>query len=83
MATRIWNQNPGAVGLLLRLLKLFLRKPEVGGEAVVDLLERPPQERVSGRYFRVRTESAPLEQARDRELAAALWEQSVAWTGLA
>ena len=67
LATRIWNQNPGAVGLLLRLLKLFLRKPEVGGEAVVDLLERPPQERVSGRYFRVRTESAPLEQARDRE----------------
>ena len=30
-----------------------------------------------------RTESAPIEQARDRELAAALWEQSAAWTGLA
>lgn len=83
LATRIWNQNPGAVGLLLGLVKLFLRKPQVGGEVVVGLVERPPQDRVSGRYFRVRTESAPMEQARDRELAAALWEQSAAWTGLA
>ena len=83
LATRIWNQNSGAVGLLLGVLKLFLRKPEVGGQAVLRLVERPTQERVSGRYFRVREESAPAEQARDRELAAALWEQSAAWTGLA
>ena len=83
LATRIWNQNSGAFGMLLGLVKLFLRKPIVGGEAVLCLVERPPRDRVSGRYFRVRTESAPIEQARDRELAAALWEQSAAWTGLA
>ena len=83
LATRIWNQNSGPFGLLLRLVKLFLRKPQVGGEAVLGLVERAPRDRVSGRYFRVRTESAPTEQARDGELAAALWEQSAAWTGLA
>ena len=82
LATRIWNQNAGAMGLLLRILKLFLRKPEVGGEAVLSLVQRPPEERTSGRYFRVRRESAPAEQGHDRELAAALWEQSAAWTGL-
>ena len=83
LATRIWNQDSGAVGRLLRMLKLFMRKPEVGGEAVARLVERPAPERVSGRYFRVRRESAPAEQARDGGLAEALWEQSAAWTGLA
>ena len=48
LATRIWNQNAGAMGLLLRILKLFLRKPEVGGEAVLSLVRRPPEERTIG-----------------------------------
>ena len=83
LATRIWNQNTGAFGLLLGLVKLFLRKPEVGGEAVLSLVQRPPAERISGRYFRVRGESTPAAQGTDRELAAALWEQTAAWTGIA
>ena len=82
LATRIWNQNSGAVGLLLRILKLFLRKPEVGGEAVLSLVQRAPEERTSGHYFRVRGESTPSEQGRDRELAGELWEQTAAWTGI-
>ena len=82
LATRIWNQNGGALGLLLRTLKVFLRKPEVGGKVVLGLVRRPPSERVSGRYFRVDTEAAPHQQAGDPELAAALWQQSAAWSGL-
>ena len=82
LATRIWNQNGGALGLLLRTLKVFLRKPEVGGNVVLRLVRRPPSERVSGRYFRVDTEAAPHQQAGDPELAAALWQQSAAWSGL-
>ena len=83
LATRIWNQNTGAVGLLLRILKLFLRRPGVGGEAVLNLLQRTVEERTSVPYFRVRGESTPAEQGTDRELAAALWEQSATWTDLA
>ena len=83
LATRIWNQNSGVVGLLLRILKLFLRKPEVGGEAVLHLVQRALEERTSGHYFRVRGESTPSAQGRDLELAGELWEQTAAWTGIA
>ena len=82
LATRIWNRYHGPAGLILRLLKPFLRNPEVGGKAVVGLVRQSGPGGVSGRYFRVGRESTPQPQAGDRDLAGCLWECSAAWTGL-
>ena len=82
LATRIWNQNRGPLARSLQAAKVFLRGPEAGGAAVLGLVQRPPQERVTGRYFQVGAEATPQPQVTDRELARSLWERSAAWTGL-
>ena len=82
LATRIWNQNRGPLARSLQAAKVFLRRPEVGGAAVLGLVQRPPQERVTGRYFQVGAEATPQPQVTDRELARSLWERSAEWTGL-
>ena len=83
LATGFWNQNSGAVAAMLRLLKVFLRNPEVGGSAVLSVLETASQRCLTGRYFRVTAECAPQPQAADEALAHTLWESSVVWGNLA
>lgn len=83
LATGIWNQHHGVVGMTLRALTAFMRGPETGGAAVLALIERSAAAPVSGRYFRVNTERRPHRQADDRGLARELWERSATWTGLA
>ena len=79
LATRIWNQNSGAMAAMLRVSKVFMRKPRVGGSAVLHVLETAARQRVSGRYFRVTREKIPQPQAADEALARELWEHSLAW----
>ena len=82
LATRIWNRHYGALGLLMRAFTIFMRKPDVGGNAVMAAIRRSEPGRVSGRYFHVRAERPPQPQAADPHLARDLWERSLAWAGL-
>ena len=82
LATRIWNRHHGALGLLMRAITIFMRNPDVGGNAVMAAIRRSEPGR-SGRYFHVTDERSPQPQAEDRALARDLWERSLSWTGLA
>ena len=82
LATRIWNQNSSPISLMMRVFKIFMAKPDVGGGAVLHLVEDPARDGVTGRYFKVEEEMEPASAARDEALARELWERSVGWTGV-
>lgn len=83
LATRIWRKNRSALGLLLNATKAFMAKPEVGGQAVMRLVEDPARDDVTGRYFKVESEVAASAQAYDEGLSRELWDRSLEWTGIA
>jgi len=82
LATNIWNRSHGMMGLLMRAFTVFMRRADVGGTAVLELIRRSEPGQMSGRYFHVRAERPPQPQAVDLKLASELWERSLAWTGL-
>lgn len=80
LATEIWKKTSLAPRLLLLPFTWFMSSPDVGGKAVMNLVEDPSRDDVTGRYFHVLKEQRPSEQARDESLARELWERSVEWT---
>lgn len=76
LATRIWNKNRGPVSLLLRMLKVAMKSPDVGGRAVMKLLTDPGLAEVNGAYFNVEKRARAEASALDEQLAGALWEYS-------
>ncbi|MDE2942689.1 MAG: SDR family NAD(P)-dependent oxidoreductase [Gemmatimonadota bacterium] len=83
LRTRIWRKNRSALGLLLNAAKGLMAKPEVGGRAVMRLVEDRARDEVTGRYFKVETEVTATAQAYDEDLARELWDRSLEWTGVA
>jgi NAD(P)-dependent dehydrogenase (short-subunit alcohol dehydrogenase family) len=59
-----------------------LGKPETGANAVVFLATAPQMKNVTGKYFNVRKEARPLEQAYDANARKKLKELSLRLTGL-
>ena len=82
LATNIWSRNHGAMALLMRAITVFMRRADVGGTAVLELIRRSEPGRVSGRYFQVNAERRPQRQAEDPDLARDLWEFSLSCVGL-
>lgn len=82
LATRIWNQNRTLLSLLIRPFKLFMQKPDVGGRAVMSLVDDPARDAITGRYFKVEDEVEPAPPARDEALARDLWAVSERLTGV-
>lgn len=80
LGTRIWKKNRSALGVLLHVTKIFMAGPEVGGRAVLRLVEDPARDDVTGRYFNIENEARAQAQAYDEELARELWERSLEWT---
>jgi len=71
--------RPGALGLLLRLVKRLWKTPEEGARPVVRLAL---EERGSGRYFHLDEEMALAPVAADAALARALWQHAERVSGL-
>ncbi|MYD00015.1 MAG: SDR family NAD(P)-dependent oxidoreductase [Gammaproteobacteria bacterium] len=80
LATEIWKKTSLGPRLLLLPFTWFMSSPDVGGKAVMNLVEDPSRDDVTGRYFHVLKEQRPSEQAHDESLARELWERSVEWT---
>ena len=80
LATEIWKKTSLSARLLVLPFTWFMSRPDVGGEAVMNLVEDPSRDDVTGRYFHVEREETPSAQARDEGLARELWERSVEWT---
>lgn len=79
--TGIWKVTPPAVRPFIRLLSWPLKKPEVGGAAVMNQVRDPAGDIVSGRYFNIQVAEVASPWAQDERLAHELWQQSVTWTG--
>ena len=82
LATEIWKKTPRVVRLLVRPFAWLMDGPEVGGAAVMNLVEDPGGDVVTGRYFDMQQLRRPSAQAGDETLAHELWERSLDWTGL-
>lgn len=78
--TGIWKTSPLVVRLIVRPFAWAMKKPDVGGAAVMNLVGNPSRDGVSGRYFNGQQEAEPSEPAQDTALAHELWERSVEWT---
>lgn len=76
------GERSGLLGLVLRLVKRTWKAPEQGARPVVRLALDPALSGVTGRYFDVERDSELAPLARDAALAAALFAQACALTGL-
>lgn len=81
LATRLWNRNRDIGSLLARLAKPIMGSPARGGERVARLVTDPELADEREVYFDKDARTQPSGDARDRELAAALWTATAALTG--
>lgn len=82
VATRFGHESGGVVSPLLKFVQRFAISPEKGAETIVYLASSPAVAGVSGEYFYKRKPVQPTRAAQDDRLAAALWQKSVALTGV-
>lgn len=82
VATRFGHESGGVVSSLLKFVQFFAISPEKGAETIVYLASSPEVAGVSGEYFYKCKPAVPTRAAQDDRLAAALWEKSVALTGI-
>jgi NAD(P)-dependent dehydrogenase (short-subunit alcohol dehydrogenase family) len=82
VATRFGAESGGIVSSLLKVVQVFAISPEKGAETIVYLASSPEVAGVNGEYFYKCKPKTPTHAAQDDRLAAALWEKSVALTGV-
>lgn len=82
VATRFGHESGGIVSPLLKLVQRFGLSPEKGAETIVYLASSPEVAGVNGEYFAKCKPAVPSRAAQDDRLAAALWQKSVALTGV-
>ncbi|MDX1396574.1 MAG: SDR family NAD(P)-dependent oxidoreductase [Gemmatimonadota bacterium] len=83
LRTMIWNKGRSPVSWILRMLKPLMGSADVGGRAVMRLLEDPERRLMTGAYFDVEEVAKPAASAGDEALGRRLWETSALLTGLA
>ena len=60
----------------------FLKDPVISGDALYYLASAPELSKTSGRYFNLTIDEKPMPHALDEEIQKAIWEKSLALTGL-
>lgn len=81
--TGFGREDSGAwMGLLLPVVRRFLKTPAQGAATSVHLASSPDVAGVSGRYFADRTARKSSRRSYDEQLARRLWEVSAELTGL-
>ena len=76
LATRIWNKNPGLLTVVMRMFKLAMGSPDVGGKAILRVLRDPELADVNDAYFKVEKIGRAEPSALDPAVAGRLWEVS-------
>lgn len=82
VATGFAQDEPGLLGLLVKLGTPFLRTPEKGASTGIHLATDPALADVSGRYFIDGAPVPPTRAGRDDDAAARLWAMSERHAGL-
>lgn len=80
--TRFGMNNRGAMTLLFRLFKPFMRTPEQGADTLIWLASSPEAEGLTGMYFADRKPIQPKKVADDPGVRRGLWTRSEELTGL-
>ncbi|MEM7372935.1 MAG: SDR family oxidoreductase [Bacteroidota bacterium] len=80
--TGIGQKDGGFLGILWRLMRPFMVKPQKGASTSVYLATSVEVSDISGSYFDKSTSKAPSRLSRDEAFAKALWDQSVRMTGI-
>lgn len=83
VATNFGAGNATLFGLLVKLVKPFLRNPNKGAETTVHLASSPAVAGVSGKYFVDCRPQRSSRESYDEAIAKRLWETSAALTNLA
>ncbi len=82
VATNFGRSNGGLLDPIFRLTQIFAIPPEQGAQTTIYLASSPEAAGVTGKYF---DRCQPVPSSRlsyDEKLAGALWEKSLALTGL-
>lgn len=82
VATRFGDEAGGLISHVIGLAKVLAISPEEGAKTLVYLASSPEVAQTSGEYFYKCRRTAPIRAARDEALARALWDKSVALTGM-
>jgi NAD(P)-dependent dehydrogenase (short-subunit alcohol dehydrogenase family) len=82
VATRFGDESGGLIAHLIGIGKHFAISPEDGAKTIVYLATSPDVAQTSGDYFYKCRRDTPTRAGRDDGLARALWEKSVALTGV-
>lgn len=82
VATNIWPEPTGLMGLIKKRMMKNLSGPEKGARTSVYLCSSPEAQNVSGKYFYRNKQLLPGRRAQDRSIQKKLWEVSAACTGL-
>ena len=82
VASRFGDEAGGLISHVIGLAKILAISPEEGAKTIVYLAIAPEVAQTSGEYFYKCRRTAPTRAARDDGLARALWEKSVALTGV-
>ncbi|MGH7821709.1 MAG: SDR family oxidoreductase [Candidatus Binatia bacterium] len=81
VGTRLGSNNGWVAGMLLPLLRPFMRTPEKGAETSIYLASSPEVRGVSGKYFFDCRERRSSRESQDAEVGSRLWKLSEQLTG--
>lgn len=82
VATRFGDEAGGFIGHMIGFAKNLAISPEAGARTIVYLATSPEVAATSGDYFYKCKKAATTAAGRDDTLARALWERTVAFTGV-
>jgi NAD(P)-dependent dehydrogenase (short-subunit alcohol dehydrogenase family) len=82
VATRFGDAAGGLIGRFVGFAKIFAISPEAGAKTIVYLATSPDVAGNNGDYFYKCRRATSTRAGRDDEFARALWERSVALTGV-
>lgn len=82
VASNIWPDSKGLVGMIRRHIVKNLKSPEKGASTSVYLCSSLEVEGVTGKYFYKKNAIRPHKRAQDLRIQKQLWEVSAACTGL-
>jgi NAD(P)-dependent dehydrogenase (short-subunit alcohol dehydrogenase family) len=82
VASNIWPDSKGIIGMIRRRIIKNLKKPEQGASTSIYLCTSPEVEGVSGKYFYKKKQINPHKRTKKIDVQKKLWQVSVACTGL-
>lgn len=82
VATRFGDEAGGLIAPVIGFAKFLAISPDKGAETIVYLASSPDVAAISGAYFYKCREATPTPAGRDAALAKALWDKTVALTGV-